>query len=210
MQQTVHSVFDNPLKSSIRNILLQKPEGLSEYDLIERLCEEGDFFRLVDKVADGGDDRGNEVILFQKHFLVMNALYQLQTCLLEEKAGYLSISPLMIKIEPSIDCGDDTLPSSGPDAQLRAYYLDWEKYEQTTRADVNALLDAFWQRYFASEKRVDALTTLGLSEEVDWDSIQLAYRRLIARHHPDKGGDQSLFVEIKRAHEVLSYCYKES
>lgn len=191
---------DSPIKKSILDILKQVPDGLSEYALISQLQEEGVFFHQ--------SDRADKLILFQKHFLVMNALYQLQTWLLEEEGVYLFISPLLIKIKSGTDHRDNTLPSDHSDARLREYYLDWKTFEQTTCSDVKELLDGFWERYFANEKRAEALAILGLSEGVEWEVVQLTYRRLVARHHPDKGGDQSLFVTIKEAHRVLSDCYQ--
>ena len=177
------------------------PDGLSEYELISQLQAEGDFFPE--------SDNADELMLFQKHFLVMNALYHLQTWLLEEDGVYLFISPLLIKIKPGVNNRDNTLPSEYSDIRLREYYLDWETFEKTSCSDVKQLLDGFWERYFANEKRADALVILGLSDGVDWGEVQLAYRRLAAKHHPDKGGDQSLFVTIKDAHRVLSYCYQK-
>lgn len=193
-------MLDSPIKKSIYTILKQLPDGLSEYELISQLQEQGDYFPEP--------DGANELILFQKHFLVMNALYQLQSWLLEEEGVCLFISPLSIKMIHDTGMSDNTLPSDFSDIQLREYYLDWKTFEQTTSSDVKQLLDGFWERYFANEKRADALATLGLSEGVDWDDVQLAYRRLAAKHHPDKGGDQSLFVTIKEAHRVLTYCYQ--
>lgn len=197
-------MFDNQLKISIHNILKQMPDGLSEYELISQLQKDGNYFAD----AEAGYDVSDEVVLFQKHFLVMNALYHLQTWLLEEEGVYLSISPLLIKIQAGIDSHGNTLPSDHSDSKLREYYLDWKTFEQTTREDVKVLLDGFWNRYFANEKRSDALVVLGLSGDVDWDSIQQAYRRLASRHHPDKGGDESTFVTIKEAYRILSFCYK--
>ena len=193
-------MFDSPIKISILNILKQVPGGLSEYELISQLQEEGDFFLE--------SDRTDKLMLFQKHFLVMNALYQLQTWLLEEEGVYLFISPLLIKIKSGADHRDNTLPSDHSDTRIREYYLDWKKFEQTTCSDVKELLDGFWERYFANEKRAEALAILGLSEGVEWEVVQLTYRRLVAKHHPDKGGDQSLFVTIKEAHRILSDCYQ--
>lgn len=45
---------------------------------------------------------------------------------------------------------------------------------------------------------------LGVRPEATGDEIRKAYRRLAQQHHPDKGGDASLFCEIQKAYEVLS------
>ena len=187
------------LKFSIHNILLLSTEGLSEYALIQQLQDEDDYFASADE--------SDEVILFQKHFLVMNALYQLQVEMLE-KSVYLSISPLLIQLTPLTRKTDNTLLTNDTNTELRAYYMNWDNFKKTTQADVRALLDGFWGRYYASEKREDALCTLGLNEDVNWESIKIAYRRLIAKHHPDKGGSHTDFIALKEAYDVLSYCYK--
>lgn len=45
---------------------------------------------------------------------------------------------------------------------------------------------------------------LGISRSASQDEIKKAFRKLAAKHHPDKGGDHKKFVEIKEAYETLS------
>ena len=98
------------------------------------------------------DGKAYELMLFQKHFLVMNALYRLQIQLLEDQEIYLSISPLLIKLEPMVHrCNTELLADYG-DAKLSEYYLDWNNFDQSL-TDVKTLLDDFWKRYFAGEQR---------------------------------------------------------
>jgi DnaJ-domain-containing protein 1 len=185
---------DNPLKGSILSILKDHPEGLSEHALIRQLEAHGHTF---DK-----DEAQQDLALFQTHFLVMNALYQLQDKLLTE-GQYLAISPLSIRLETA-GAGGNSSPTQGPDARLRAYYLDFTHLEQTTGADIVALMNGFWERYLAIDGRADALNTLGVTGEEGWPAIQQAYRRLAAEHHPDRGGDPERFMAIRKAYEVLS------
>lgn len=62
-------------------------------------------------------------------------------------------------------------------------------------------------------ERVLAAWVLGLHDVLDpgrlppqrphRDSVTRAYRRLSLLHHPDRGGNQAMFIEIKRARDVL-------
>jgi len=136
----------------------------------------------------------------------MNALYQLQTELFEQ-GMYLSISPLDIRLEPVADSGASALPTDNAAAPLRAYYLDWENFSQTSHADVETMLNRFMERYLAIDERLEALQTLELPADAPWETIKQAYRRLAAQHHPDKGGDPARFRAIRGAYEILLRCY---
>lgn len=46
--------------------------------------------------------------------------------------------------------------------------------------------------------------TLGIAKSADEKEVRKAYRKLAAKHHPDKGGDQEKFKEISAAYEILS------
>ena len=189
---------NNPLKPAILIILKETTAGVSEYQLIRQLEAEHALF------PETGE--GAELALFQKHFIVMNALYQLQQSLLED-GFYLVISPLNIQLQ-AINYSGETLPSEMIDTKLRDYYLDWSQLEETTADNVTELLSSFWQRYLAIDKKAEALIKLGLSENVEWDNVQRSYRRLAALHHPDRGGDQKEFIAIREAYEILSGCFK--
>jgi len=45
---------------------------------------------------------------------------------------------------------------------------------------------------------------LGISRDANEKEIKTAFRKLAAKHHPDKGGDHKKFVEIKEAYETLN------
>ena len=49
----------------------------------------------------------------------------------------------------------------------------------------------------------EARRTLGVSETDDRQAIQAAYRRLMARAHPDKGGSQGLAERLNAARDRL-------
>jgi len=189
---------DNPFKAPILALIKSAPAGLSEYVLIQRLQERDGAFAF--------DDVEPELALFRKHFLVMNALYQLQTELFGQ-GMFLSISPLDIRLGPVEDTGLTALPTDNATAPLREYYLDWEIFRQTGQADVEDMLVRFRERYLAIDERLGALQMLELPANAPWEMIRQAYRRLAARHHPDKGGDAARFRAIREAYECLMRCY---
>lgn len=173
------------------------PFGLSEYDLIQRLQESDEAFLF--------EGESSNLALFRKHFLVMNALYQLQTELFE-RGVYLSISPLDIRLAPVAESGLAALPTGNAVAPLREYYLDWKNFNQTSE-DVETMLLRFQERYLAIDERLDALRTLELPADAPWETVKQTYRRLAALYHPDKGGDPARFRAIRGAYEILLRCY---
>jgi len=52
--------------------------------------------------------------------------------------------------------------------------------------------------------------TLGVGQKADDAAIKQAYRKLIRKHHPDKGGDAEVFRSIQQAYEVLSVPQKRA
>lgn len=188
-------MHNNPLIPPILNLLRTSPEGLSEHQLIKQLQRDA---ALEDDAMRG--DLG----LFQTHFLVMNALYRLQDGLRDEGL-LLQIDPLCIRLvsRESGEAGPDRLPVQ--DEPLRRYYLEWDHLHSTDESDVAALLQGFWERYFAIERQADALRLLELAgeEAPSWARIQRQYRLQAAKHHPDKGGDSDRFIEIREAYELL-------
>lgn len=50
----------------------------------------------------------------------------------------------------------------------------------------------------------NAYETLGVPKGASEDEIKRAYRKLAAKHHPDRGGDTAKFQEIQSAYETLT------
>jgi curved DNA-binding protein len=50
----------------------------------------------------------------------------------------------------------------------------------------------------------DYYNVLGVERSASPDEIKRAYRKLAAKHHPDRGGDTAKFQEIQAAYDVLS------
>lgn len=49
----------------------------------------------------------------------------------------------------------------------------------------------------------EARKILGVNQTDSPEEIKAAYRKLAMKHHPDRGGDQAMFVKIKDAYETL-------
>jgi hypothetical protein len=89
-----------------------------------------------------------------------------------------------------------------PDS-LRAYYLDLTHLYQTGTAEVETLLNAFWQRLTRNDQREEALQVLGLADPVDDASIRRRYRELVMQHHPDRGGETARLQLLNAAAATL-------
>ena len=193
----------NPLIIPILEILKTATDKIGEYDIIRRLEEQGMAFPV--------DNDSYNVAMFKKNFMTMNALYNLQQELFED--GYfLNITALDIAIEPLEKSTE--LPSTqqqsivdAAEHKIRDYYLDWRHFDNASEDEVKELLSNFWQMYSAQDKQQDALATLDLNSDASWDCVKRVYRRLVAEHHPDKGGNDARFIEIREAYEVLKYFY---
>ncbi|MBY4675107.1 DNA-J related domain-containing protein [Marinobacterium arenosum] len=190
-----HDDTRNPLLAAVARLLSRQPQGCSEFELIKSLELAEEFPPLADEPR---------LALFQKHFLVMNALYRLQQSFWQQDGLLLSISALRIALEPVVDSpAGSSLPGDGAEAKLRDYYLDWANYQGASTESVEQLLNEFWRRYCSPDKRQAALACLQLPADADTQQIKQQYRRLAAQHHPDKGGDAALFIELREAYEML-------
>lgn len=190
----------NHLTVSVLQVLKEACGGLSEYELMRRL-------EILDTMI-SGTTGSYQLAMFRKHFVVMNALYSLQAELVDESV-YLHISALDIHLRPSGATASSDLCDPAQ-AKLRDYYLNWKNYDETGEDDVQQLLDAFWLRYAAVDKQQLALRILGLETGTDWPVIRDCYRRLAMQHHPDKGGDERKFIEVREAYEILRCSYERT
>lgn len=183
---------DNPLIPAILQVLRQTEKTLAIHELLQEL-------KVVSNIPSLDDDV--QLALFKLNWLMMNALYQLQVQLLEE--GYfLSVSTLDIHLEPAglMNASESSGISSQP---LRDFYLNWKHFSDTTKDEVQALLDGVWQQYISGDEQGKAYEVLGLEEGASIRLIRKTYRSLAGKYHPDKGGDSIKFMEIREAYEIL-------
>jgi hypothetical protein len=190
---------NNPLIIPILAYLREKNSSCSLVDLVN-LCDE-DLLKLIGKNVEF------QIVIFQKNFFVMNALYQIQNDIQTEGFS-LTILPMDISMVPNYDKSKSTLTNR--DTALANYYLNWSNLESITTEEVEALFNSFWQKYSAIDKVDMALTSLGLEQGADWFDVRQAYKKRIAINHPDKGGCAERFIEIREAYEVLSFSYRKS
>ena len=117
------------------------------------------------------------------------------------------VDPLSIKLDIISDATAQSKLSNQSDVKLKQYYLDWQHYSNTSQQDVQDLLTGFWQKYYAVDKKLAALNVLQLESIASFSEVKQSYRRLAALHHPDKGGRQDDFIQIREAYEVLKCCF---
>jgi hypothetical protein len=181
------------LRSEILQLLRQHPDGLSEYELLGAL-DDGtapEFHRPAFK---------DSLALFNVHFLLFHTLYRLRGELWTERSGHLEISPLRIVLRPYAPGAEGRLAEADP---LCDYYLDLDNLRQTSRGEVDSMLDRFWSKLLARDQRREALQVLELDDPVDYATIKRRYRRLVMDHHPDRGGDKQRLQAINTAMAIL-------
>lgn len=190
----------NPLKAPILELLNKLEPPVKEYDLIQHLHRTMASFPVRTENA--------TLALFQTHFLVMNALYSLQSELLEQNL-YLKIHPLEIQLYGSSSTASANQHLTEQcSAKLKEYYLDWRNFSDTDQQQVEQLLGQFWQQFYNRQDEAKSLHCLAVDADASWTDIQKQYRKLALTHHPDKGGDGKKFIEIQQAYEVLKNLHR--
>ena len=183
------------------------PEGIKEYDLLMQLKAEQPKEAQVPLF--------DSLVLFQQHFLLFHALYQLDEQLHRDNAGQLIIEALKIQWLPFEAVNDnhqgcsscEQITDLAVEDPLRTYYLDISNLENTSSEDVDNLLASFWISMNDESEKVNALTVLELVEPCDLTMIKKRYRQLLAVYHPDKGGCVSKTQSLNEAMSVLKRCY---
>lgn len=187
------------LQLSIFDFLQQHPAGISEHELLMAL-------EAQQQMGAGQGVYDSDLTMFQSHFLLFHCLYRLREALLADDEVFdLEIHCLNIRLVPMANSGATLLARHDP---LRDYYLDLSNLKTTTAAEVDKLLNRFWQRYVAADSHLQALETLGLAAPVSHEEIKAQYRRLVMEHHPDRGGDKVKLQQINRAMRQLKLIYQ--
>jgi len=181
-------------------VLRAHPAGLSEFELIKRLQADGESAFEADCLRDS-------LSLFQTHFFLFHSLYRLRDQLSQSGDGRLDIHTLRIQLLPIGDGMDGQLAEHDP---LRDYYLNLDNLKDTGRAEVEALLNRFWQGFVRDDERRAALAVLELESAAEWGEIKAQHRRLAMKHHPDRGGDDQRLRDINAAMDVLARAQRRS
>ncbi|WP_396586821.1 DNA-J related domain-containing protein [Bermanella sp. R86510] len=195
-------MFNFDLSQDIEYFLLQQGQ-CKEYDIIQ-------YLQSIKRFPKGCLD--TSIGLFRSHFLVFNSLYRLQETL--APSYQLFISPLRITLTSSSE--NSAKPNNAHISEhdpLRLFYLDLDRLNRTDELQVDRLLNEFWIEYEHFQKHPNtawALEALELDEKthkIDKKTIKQQYRRLVMKHHPDRGGDSETLVKINKAVECLSFYY---
>ncbi len=192
--------FENPLVWPLFEVLQEAGQEWKVHTLSSHLIEKGLLTQL---------DESPDKDLFKRNFLIMNALYQLQTELHPEQ--WLQVEAMNIQLFSLVETEGSTqaIDTTHP---LREYYLEWTNY-QVEEDEVKRLLNEFWSNYrrylggsraVASMDRIQALKLFGLSESATGKDIRKQWRKLAMQHHPDReSGDADKFRVMCEAWNVL-------
>lgn len=185
------------LRNDIEQFIDSHPDGFKEFELMKDLEQHNSTIKKLN-----GCD---ELALFKKHFLIMNALYKLQDFYHEKKGKKLRISATKIElVEHASKLSSQYLSSDNSEAKLKTYYLDWSNLVDMDQESVEKLLNDFWIKFFALDKRKESLELLGLADTASEKEIKSRFKYLAAQHHPDRGGDAEIFIQIRLAYETLT------
>ncbi len=146
--------------------------------------------------------------LYQKLFITQAALCELYFQYEEAGDHSLVLTPVSAFLRrdtgtSATDCQSmraDTVEEVTPNID---FFFDHGNFYNVSEGEVNTMIEGFWKKYNALMTASPALAALGLSEGASWEEIKQRYRDLASKHHPDKGGDPLLFIEIRRAYESL-------
>ena len=188
---------DVALSELLLQALQVHPMGISEYALMQWLKNAG--HKSYQNVA-----FSDRLSLFQAHFILFHALYQLKQQLVEGNIATLDINPLRILLLPLDTPGNTEIDTHDP---LMDYYLDIDNLKNTTDHDIAELLACFWRTLGNNEQRSVALAELELEDPVDYTQIKRQHRRLVMAHHPDRGGDKEKLQTINAAMDLLDELY---
>ena len=188
--------FYKVLMPLVESQLSSLPIALEEYALIQQLEKTGVFAGLSHFPAN--------LALFAKHFLTRHGVYYLLPDWQAKNIGVdFELMRLRFYVVDTTANKNQRAIAQYQATQLADFYGDLSILEAATESSVNALLVDFWQRFSAYQQVDSLLAILGLPADAKWPAMQLAYRRLAAQHHPDKGGDAERFINIQQAYEAL-------
>lgn len=190
------------LEDILSSFIPQFNAGISEFEIISILKQAP--YCLFDE-----DALREPLMLFQTHFVLFHALYNLRKQWRKQKVGELNIGPTIIKLEAYREFAAN-LTVADP---LADYYLDWQNFAQATQTEVEQLIAGFWQTMagqqgFYQDNDDDiqnALLTLNISklEGLSLSKLKLQYHKLQHNNHPDKGGNTQKSQAISHAYAIL-------
>ncbi|WP_444994815.1 DNA-J related domain-containing protein [Aliikangiella sp. IMCC44359] len=158
---------------------------------------------LEDKYPDFFHEIKDSSSLYKKHFFLFYHLYKINDQLLEY-GWRIIMSPLMIELLP---CGEKK-GELGKSDELRKFYTNKDNL-QLSESEIIEMQKAFWEKYLAIDQKAKALKVLGLEslESIDAATVKKRFNELAQKHHPDKGGEQDYFIELRDAYNHLKVLF---
>jgi len=147
----------------------------------------------------------NPLSFYQRHFYLFHQLYKLR-----RKLGPSKQSLVITSIEIClVDKSSTTKELSKPDL-LSAFYLDMNNF-YLPEEEVEKMLQSFWLKYTALDKKSNALSVLGLTgiENINLKLLKSRFNKLALEKHPDRGGNPEEFQEIKLAYQELKPLFNK-
>lgn len=153
-----------------------------------------------------GLDEDQDKALFKRNFLLMNALFQLQSILLPEH--WLQVKSMEIQVFEIIPTNLES--SLKEDDVLREYYLNWINYDTCPNV-IKEMLESFWsqyENYIGTNPNLmhkdQALKVFQLSLDATNREIRRRWRKLALKWHPDRpGGNAAQFRQVCEAWQTL-------
>ncbi|WP_374758468.1 DNA-J related domain-containing protein [Shewanella sp. KT0246] len=188
---------DNPLIWPLLTLLQSSCQSWKVHHLASELQGKGLMHDL---------DPEPEKDLFKRNFLLMNALFELQSLLLPNQ--WLQVKAMDIQIFRILP--HDIAVQQSHDAALKEYYLDWQQYDTCANV-VKEMLESFWSSYqeYIGVNQVlmhdsHALSIFELDASATNKDIRKQWRKLALKLHPDRpGGDAQQFRQVCEAWQTL-------
>jgi hypothetical protein len=215
------------LEQALAELLITKQQKLSEYELIRKLSRAPFFLFNENSLSNNMGLFQTHFMLFHTLYKLRNVWIFERHCWLEISPLLIELKPMKADggVIPCANTqfssvlekdtkGDLYSQASGKPSQqlyhppidsdpLAAYYLDLSNLFQTSSQTVDKLLNSFWAEYLHPSQKTAALNTLGCSPGTKPVEIRKAYRKLVMKHHPDRGGDAEEFRKLQEAFDIL-------
>lgn len=149
------------------------------------------------------------ISVYQKLFITQATLCELYFQLEEIGDNILIVTPISAYIRSRkssvASAKTGTLPIDSEEhlSPNIGFFGEPENFFNVTEEKVQSLLEGFWSQYHDSIDIEPSLQILNLDKTATWKAIRQRYRELASQHHPDKGGESSMFMQIRNAYECL-------
>ena len=175
----------NNLENSLESISFSLQQAIFDLLLQSPNCKLNHIFsHLKEQKLLISLDKDPEQNLFKQNFLVMNALFNLQT-----DAKTIGYAVVIDSINIQLICYQEK-QLSDTNSKLADYYLDFSNIA-ISNDEIKSLLDSFWY-YYTSQSILeqsdinDAFDVLGLPNNATLKQVKRAWYKIALASHPDK------------------------